>query len=229
MAKEWAESYISLNTNTNKYSEITNLQRKIHEEKILNLALEEKIHNLLPLITNLRYNEGYGFGYYGSTDNLINNIINNKNYFIAIPYNAINSPLNGSEFTDFELSIFLTSLSYITYFENNNGMRNYDIALLIITIKEYYDKNKIFIDYYLTEIIEYRDIILHLCNCISTVEFINECTKSIVKLNNIKVLKFYLTRCIFPRFFKISSNQYNISMIDMFNKITNIEFFMFTF
>jgi len=57
----------------------------------------------------------------------------NKNYgfskiagMTAIPYNAIDSPMEGSEFTDFELSILLTCLSYFY-----NGFREADIVHLI--------------------------------------------------------------------------------------------------
>jgi hypothetical protein len=56
------------------------------------------------------YNKNYGFGNYGVKSKLI---LENKNFFVAIPYTFIDSPLDGSEFTDYEMGIALTILSYI--------------------------------------------------------------------------------------------------------------------
>jgi hypothetical protein len=61
------------------------------------------------------YNKNYGFGNYDDSKKLLEN----KNYFIAIPYTYNNSPLNGSEFTDYELAITLTILSYKNYLKIN--------------------------------------------------------------------------------------------------------------
>ena len=89
----------------------------------------------------MKYNKNYGFGTYDNSKKLLEN----KNYFIAIPYTYNNSPLNGSEFTDYELAITLTILSYKYYFENNNNnnFRIEDIFLLMyeLNIKDFQDED----------------------------------------------------------------------------------------
>jgi hypothetical protein len=63
------------------------------------------------MLNNLIYNKNYGFS---KKDFSFNDIIVK---LFAIPYIAIDSPLEDSEFTDFELIIVLTILSY--YYNND--------------------------------------------------------------------------------------------------------------
>jgi hypothetical protein len=183
-----------------------------------------KIESVILKINTYVYNKDYGFGKFdlnsSNATNLINNIINNKNYFIAIPYKANNSPLDGSEFTDFELSLFLTILSYFTHF-TKHSLRPYDIALLIIKIGEFYENNKLLIDYYLADIIQYKDDIFHLIKLINKESFITECAKYINQFTDIKILNFYLKNIILKIFFNINKKQNNISSIDLFSTKIN--------
>jgi len=85
----------------------------------INKYLEMSIKKNIKTLLDYKYNKNYGF-----TKLIIDidQIIINKdkssftNFLKAIPYNAINEPMEGSEFSDFELSIILT---YLSYFENN--------------------------------------------------------------------------------------------------------------
>jgi transcription elongation factor S-II len=96
----------------------------------------------------MKYNQAYGFGHYDSNKS----IIDQKNFFVAIPYGANKKPINGSEFTDFELSTMLTILSYFS-----SNIRSEDVLLCITVIekqlsvfnnldKKSYIKNTSFID-----------------------------------------------------------------------------------
>jgi len=88
----------------------------------------------------MKYNKNYGFGNYGYKSK---RVIENKNYFVAIPYIFINSPLDGSEFTDYELALTLTILSYKNMFEINRKLREEDIFLLMyeLNIKDIQDED----------------------------------------------------------------------------------------
>jgi hypothetical protein len=69
------------------------------------------------------YNKNYGFGNF--------NIKNIKNYFTAIPYDYINSPVNDSSFTNYELNMLLTIFSYY-----KSNFRINDIIYFFKKIKE---------------------------------------------------------------------------------------------
>src|SRR3972149_6253618 len=77
------------------------------------------------------YNKDYGFG------NEIKDY--DKNNMIAIPYSAVDNPIDKSEFTDPELTTILTTLSY--YYNH----------LRIIDIKN-------FMDYFKLKFVELNDV-----------------------------------------------------------------------
>jgi hypothetical protein len=111
----------------------------------------EKIQFTLFTIKNMYYNQNFGFGSedhydYFAIANDKENIF--KHLFIAIPYKANNSPVNGSEFSDFELAVGLTILSYY-----NMSLRPIDLFIYLNDIMNIYVNSRD-----LVEII-YRDFI----------------------------------------------------------------------
>ena len=215
------------------YDENIILNEKNEDEKIL----KNKIEQINNKVENMKYNKNYGFGTYDNSKKLLEN----KNYFIAIPYTYNNSPLNGSEFTDYELAITLTILSYKNYFENNNNnFRIEDIFLLMyeLNIKDFQDedyiKNNLLLDKIYNNDNDYINFIKQNINIFEDDIEINNKIKYEININNInniintlqnnykdyinKLQYIYIT-IILDKFFKISKKQYNISMIDIYNHI----------
>jgi hypothetical protein len=87
----------------------------------------------------MKYNKDFGFGSYEYNNiNKKCKLIDNLNYYIAIPYNYVNSPVNGSEFTDYELCLLLTIKSYKEIKENKEIFRDYDLLLLFYIFNDKY-------------------------------------------------------------------------------------------
>jgi hypothetical protein len=98
----------------NKYDDIKNIKLAAGYKKLI---------EILPSCTSLIYNKNYGFGSYDNT--------NEKNDKIAIPYSSVNTPINGSQFTDPYMTLVLTVLSC-----KYNGLNNNQI---VDTIQKYYN------------------------------------------------------------------------------------------
>jgi len=183
----------------------------------LNIKLDEKIKNIILKLKTLKYNKDYGFGDYINCNNK-NDLIYYKNYFIAIPYTYINTPVNCSEFTDYEFSLFFTINSYI----ENNKLRKGDILLINHIFKESYKISKEYfnlMNYKLIQSINDNDIINNILNVDkNNEESIMDISERIYELNNIEIIYDYIEYIIYPTFFKIADYQYNISMIDILGK-----------
>lgn len=98
----------------NKYDDIKNIKLAAGYKKLI---------EILPSCMSLIYNKNYGFGSYDVT--------NEKNDKIAIPYSSVNTPINGSQFTDPYMTLILTILSC-----KYNGLNNNHI---VDTIRKYYN------------------------------------------------------------------------------------------
>jgi hypothetical protein len=183
--------------------------------KNLSQSIELKINKTIKIIESLIFKKDYGFGDYNHTENENNK----KHFYTSIPYSAINSPLNESEFTDYELCLFLTIKNYF-----QNEMRPEDIQLLFITASIDYNYN---IDIFnlkykiLYDIIDEKTFIDNIV-LVNSVNFNNNCKiiSDKIKTNPKKyiLLEYYLNYIIFPKYFKIYKSQSNISTIDLFNK-----------
>ena len=74
-----------------------------------------KLNNMKKIVESMQYNKNFGFS-------KIDNKQNKKLNYIAIPYIANDYPSEGSEFSDFELSIYLTIKAYQNRFLNINNL-----------------------------------------------------------------------------------------------------------
>ena len=186
-------------------------------------AIIKKFDSIKKNISNLEYNKNFGFGYWDVTfkTNLTieSNIINNSNFYTAIPYSANNNPINGSQFSDFELNTTLTIISYL----NIKKFRKEDVALIICYLKQIYKNSndlELILNVFspLTNLLNYEDL-PQIFNQTSSNTFLFECEKISKKIIwNKSNLRIYLEKIIFNIFFKISKTQNNISMIDIFDK-----------
>jgi hypothetical protein len=187
--------------------------------------LQAKITNLLVSIdAKMKYNQAYGFGNYDSTKP----ITKQKNFFVAIPYGANKKPINGSEFTDFELSAMLTILSYFS-----SNIRGEDVLLFMMTVQKQLSvfpnlnqnlpfKNTL-LKIYCKDLLEFNDIVT-LDTVVYEIEHgrnpIDKCN-SIADLINkgdrYPFLFSYLKNIIFKYFFDILRDQSNISMVDIYS------------
>jgi hypothetical protein len=192
---------------------------------ILN-PFKQKMKSVLKIISNMKYNQNYGFGtistieeynqkyiFQYKTTSYITEFESDKNNFIAIPYSANNTPVDGSEFTDFELSISLTILTYL-----NNGLRYQDLYIIFKKLIKLLN----------------NDIAIEIILCDFTNKELFKIIPQISKYDASKLEKwckmniqyyryeqelilFYLQKVVLNNYFKISTHQYNISMIDLFD------------
>jgi len=206
-------------------------------------SFTEKMKKIFEIVKRMIYNQNYGFGklkydYAEKTKEIeeieeiqeieeieviqsieeIERIENDKSNFIAVPYSANNAPINGSEFTDFELAITLTILSYL-----NNGLRTIDLFIIFKNFNKILKKNielKILLPDFITEKM-LNDIIK--TSRLKIKDFFQWCNSNIdtytknidTYSKNKDMIIYYLRTIVLQNYFKISSEQYNISMIDL--------------
>ena len=208
------------NANVNIKHKSTLLYSNIHDP-ILAPLIQNKITMTFSQILTMQYNQNFGFGAY------INN--NKKNHFVAIPYSANLTPVEESEFTDFELFVMLTVYSYLS-----NKVRKIDIDIVVkyiykkihsldeilqdkmmfpVIIKSFFPE----ISYLLEE--SYMDVynLLRINNPYETNLLKIQTKINETPENQLAFINFYLSRIVFPKFVKIYKEQNNISMIDIFN------------
>ena len=188
-----------------------------NKNKELENKFKEKMIETIESIKHMTYNQNYGFGNpsYNSIDDIKNDKDDKyKGVFIAVPYTAINLPVNGSEFSDFELAISLTILSYL-----ETDLRKEDVFIYLDNILQYYISGRELIPLLFPNIIKIISLelldIYYIKDTLNKLKFCEEILDEIN--NNDDVVDDYLI-FIINKFFKISDKQYNISMIDMFSK-----------
>jgi hypothetical protein len=169
-----------------------------------------KVYNMIIIALSMSHNKDYGFGDIDPKYGI-------KNYYTAIPYAAVNTPVNGSEYNDIILNIILTCLLYyrsklryldavhiINIFRTfYNDVRNIDVVNT-----KYSDIIKLFDDSKSDITFEY---LLFKDNTINTfLEFVN--THANIKH---KLIALYLKEYIYPTFMKVSKEYLNISFTDI--------------
>ena len=179
------------------------------EDKEIVCIFKDKMKKIFELVDTMIYNQTYGFG--KLTIGSMSVIQKNKNNFIAVPYSANNTPLIKSEFTDFELAITLTILSFL-----NNGLRPEDLFILFrhfIKILAADFNLKFFLPDFITSDVLNDIIKVSKYNDDYLLEW---CRLKITFYSKIKnIIIYYLKEIIFPKYFEISVKQYNISMVDL--------------
>jgi hypothetical protein len=208
------------NANVNIKHKSTLLYSNMHDPTLAPL-IQNKITMTFSQILTMQYNQNFGFGAY------INN--NKKNHFVAIPYSANLTPVEESEFTDFELFVMLTVYSYLS-----NKVRKIDIDIVLKYIyKKIHLLDEILQDKMLFPVIiksffpEISDILEEsYMDVYNLLKINNPYESALLKIqakinenpeNQLAFINFYLSKIVFPKFVKIYKEQNNISMIDIFN------------
>lgn len=183
------------------------VNNKIVRSDKLNYTIVGYIRKVyITLISSLMmiYNKDYGFG---------RNIKNyEKNYMLAIPYKAVNDPVDKSEYTDTELTICLTILTY--YY---SGLRNIDLIKILefisSSIKKYKHPQIMNILYKnLKIILEKYDFTFNNIITDKREDFIS----SLNKLNfDYELIEFYLKHIILPTYIELTHKQLNCSFVDV--------------
>ena len=192
-------------------------------------VLSTKLYTTMSQAYVMKHNQTYGFGTNSATGIIIfDTLMANASYFKAIPYSANKTPVEGSEFSDFELALVLTILTY-----KQTKLRKEDIVLLLEVIKEDLGPIKQFSEDITIAAItqKYKSLVkvitpqelLRIVNSIKLDKmYIEECEKLADSINKLEstfkdVLLFYLNKVIFAKLFKIHSDQQNISTVDLFD------------
>lgn len=198
--------------------------------------LQNKINKTLKDIKTMILNQKYGLGKKPANFLLtLKNFKKHKPFFTASPYSANHTPIEGSEFSDFELTAILTAEVYY-----REGLRIEDIIYIILYI---YSQTKYELLLMLTKsekeqfmqtyksvmaIYGYDFLVEYLFNQLGKTknkEYMKLFDDSfLTKLNNERniahkydLISWYLEYIIYPTFFDISIRQINISMVDIYN------------
>ena len=177
------------------------------------IIINNKLLYIDKFIENNIYDKNFGFG--NLNYNNITTLLNDKNRFIAIPYSANHSPVDGSEYTDFELSLSLTICSY-----KESNFRPDDIELIFLNMMNTERDLFEIIFYYITTFIDFDN--MRKLYDEDKEAFKNNCKLIATKINEdsnvLNILEQYLKNIIFYNFLKISTEQFTISTIDMVGK-----------
>ena len=142
------------------------------------------------------YNKNYGF-----------DMTNGVNVYIAVPYNGVNSPVSGSEFSDLYVKMAFTCLSYL----HENNLRKCDIAKIKSYIVDKHIENcgdnKVFKT---DEIVVATKI-----GTIDKIDIISIRNFDLNKHYDSNMLYVYLKNIVFKDYIKQYKTQYNCSFIDV--------------
>ena len=196
----------------------------------INKIIKEKITKINYYLKDNDFLKNYGFGNknYDNVDDYF--LFTDQNFYTAIPYKANDTPSNGSQYTDFELSVCLTIISYLRskfryediklIFQEMNLLKN-DKAIRDIK----YSKLNDFINYdNLNHLNNHDDDKIQDLdnNSDKNDKFNEECKKIIMEIEKEEnkdkkkdFLNVYLQLFILPKFFKIPLTQFTISAMDM--------------
>ena len=202
---------------------------KWSEDAAFKKVLSTKLHTTMNQALFMKHNQTYGFGTNSATEIItFDTLMANASYFKSIPYSANKTPVEGSEFSDFELALVLTILTY-----KQTKLRTADIVLILEVIKEELRPIKQFSEDIVIMSIKEKftslvkviaaEELLRIVNSIKMdKKYIEECEKIAGLINGSEstlkdVLLFYFKKVIFAKLFKIHSEQQNISTVDLFD------------
>ncbi len=163
----------------------------------------KKIYSTLITSLLMIYNKDYGFG----------RILDKyqKNHMLAIPYKAVNDPVDKSEYTDSELTVCLTIFTYYYH-----GLRQLDLVNIVTFISSLMNKYKYqyLLDLFLRDL---KDILAKYGFNLTDViqdrrqEFFDSLQR--VKFDY-DLIDFYLKSFVIPKYVEITNTQLNTSFID---------------
>lgn len=160
-----------------------------------NLTPKEKyINNKIKLVLQTAFtkihNKDYGFD-------------PTSNKRLAIPFNGVNNPVIGSDFSDLEIKIVFTCLNYFI-----SGLRDYDIQIIKKILESILNKNNDIQSLVNKKIFKFLKI------NVSTLTLLDIHKITIDKYDK-NIIFYYLKKYILPEDIKNYSNQYNCSFIDV--------------
>jgi len=220
---------INIYLNNTNYLESTNISDKSTDP--FEQQLYKTITDIYPIVRSYKYKKNYGFVSY----QLDINDNTNTAFYKTVPYSAINSPVDGSEFSDFEISILLTFLSYL----NCTEIRLKDCDNIYEIFKKIYKTvDRISKQLFQEKIIEFFNLFAGYNNFIDTMftllsddqttpvivhaEINKQISSEIDENNRLKItlIYFYIIYFVRDKCFKYPEDKYNIATIDLLD--TNV-------
>jgi hypothetical protein len=156
----------------------------------------------------LIYNKDYGLPQRNS----------HQNNFLAVPYSAVNKPINGSQFSELNINITLTIMSYL----HLNALRKVDMENIIKSIQQFANYDYFIAADNLTSVIEknYGQIVDQrfyekILNNVHSVDEIYLSANE--KINDPAIIHWYIKNIVIPSM-KYTTSQFNCSFIDIISK-----------
>ena len=113
------------------FTKIDNSQQSSQQENEEINFRDKKIYEIVDLCFNLIFRKDYGFPMKIKEDNEI--VDSHDNYDFAVPYSYVNNPVKNSQFSNIDISLVLTILTYL-----KSEIRDYDIKNMIKIFKRKY-------------------------------------------------------------------------------------------
>lgn len=159
----------------------------------------QNIYNSMIMALGMIFNKDYGIG-----NKVIYSVKNDK---IAIPYAAVNTPVDGSEFTDIYLTMVLTIFSY-----HQHGLYKNSVLDIIDTTSKNMSSLFNFFSYFWTlyGLDLKTDILAHKVN-----KLVLDDIKHLELMQNNDLIKYYIYNFVLKKYISQTVKQYNSSFIDV--------------
>ena len=136
-----------------------------------------------------------------------------KNEYVAIPYSGVDSPVNGSEFSDPYLTLILTVISYVY-----RGLTKDNVLELINSYYLMNWKRTGFKDYVLNKVVNYEPSQLKMKLATGMWDFkLDDHDYNILKVKKECIVDF-LMNIVIKNYIDVAENQYNCSFVDIINR-----------
>ena len=161
-----------------------------------------KIKQLLSQVFTMYYRKDYGIGDLMREDPKIP-----KNEYVAIPYSGVDSPVNGSEFSDPYLTLILTVISYVY-----RGLTKDNVLELINSYYLMNWKRTGFKDYVLNKVVNYEPSQLKMKLATGMWDFkLDDHDYNILKVKKECIVDF-LMNIVIKNYIDVAENQYNCNI-----------------
>jgi DNA-binding transcriptional MerR regulator len=179
-----------------------NLSNKINNLDIKQYFLCDKIKKTMIECLKMKFRKQYDLGY-----SIKESVKNDK---LAIPYSAVDHPMNGSEFTDTDITAILTILTYMY-----NGLSIDNINAYIDYTRTNFDNEDDFKEYLMDR--KYNDNSMKNMLKLAKLEKNKRVMADIEKLKDDKILLREYIMYVIKEYLNVSKNNYNSSFMDVIN------------
>lgn len=203
------QTYVPLNSFKREWDYFINQEKEeINNIRYDLVYLLRKLKATFADVFTMYYRKDYGIG-----DKMRTKPIIRKNEYIAIPYSAVDTPVNGSEFSDPYLTLVLTVLSYVYRQLTKDNITELFIKYYVPSLNLFGFK-----DHLSNNILNYTGGNLKTQLFMGTWDFILEDLDYEKLKNNRFCISDFLLNIVLNNYIDVAKNQLNCSFVDVVNR-----------